>query len=305
MRECRTTKCAEFWHFERGPKLEVSGRMARRHRIRFRGAIYHVMARGVRKNSLFIDDVDRRKFLRLLAATVARYGCLCFAYCLMSNHFHLVIQTPGANISRLMQYLNSQYASFFNWRHRYRGHVYEGRFHAPVIEDGRYLASAIAYVARNPVEASLVKDAAHWTWSSYRATVGKCACPKFLDVGWLPRLFQADTVAASRRLFSIAVHKDELESDIDAVVRGSAEFRQAIKKVINATLYRAQLPRSFRAIAQPPLNELFDGVKKSERRTVILRAHVVHGYQLSEIARYLDLHPTTISRIVNRTGSYS
>jgi putative transposase len=279
--------------------------MARRYRIRFCGAIYHVTARGVRKNTLFVDDVDRRKFLRLLAATVASYGCLCFAYCLMGNHFHLIIQTPRPNISRLMQHLNGSYAQFFNWRHRYRGHAYESRFHSQLIEDGNYLGSAIAYVARNPVEARLVKDAAHWKWSSYRATVGRCACPGFLTVDWLTRVFQADTVAASRRLFSVAVHKDDPESDLDAAVRGGEDFRQAIKKVINATLYRAQLPRSFRTIAQPKLNELFDGIKKSERRSVILRAHVVHGYQLSEIARYLDLHPTTISRIVNRTGSYS
>jgi hypothetical protein len=204
-----------------------------------------------------------------------------------------------------MQDLDGVYARFFNWRHRHRGHAYESRFHAPVIEDGNYLASAIAYVARNPVEARLVKDAAHWKWSSYRATIGRCACPKFLTVDWLNRLFQADTVAASRRLLSLAVHKDDVDCDLDAVVRGGAEFRHAIKKVINATLYRSQLPRSFRAIAQPPLNELFDGIKKSDRRTAILRAHVVHGYLLSEIARYLDLHPTTISRIVNRTGTYS
>lgn len=279
--------------------------MGRRHRIRFRGAIYHVTMRGVRKSTLFIDDVDRRKFLRLIEATVERYGCLCFAYCLMSNHFHLIIQTLQPNISRLMQYLNSQYAKFFNWRHRYRGHAYESRFDASLIEDGNYLASAIAYVARNPVEALLVKDASHWKWSSYRATIGKCACPKFLTVDWLNRLFQADTLAESRRLLSLAVHKDDLDSDVDPVVRGSAEFRQAIKKVIDATLYRAQLPRHVRSLAQPPLSELFDGIKKSERRSAIRRAHVVHGYLMSEIARYLDLHPTTISRIVNRTGSYS
>lgn len=279
--------------------------MARKYRIQFRGAIYHVMSRGVRKNTIFIDDVDRRKFLRLLGETVARYGCLCFAYCLMSNHFHLVIQTPRANISRSMQYLNSQYAKFFNWRHRYRGHAYEGRFEGPLIEDGYYLGNAVAYVARNPVAALLVKDAAHWKWSSYRATVGKCACPTFLTIDWLKQLFQAENVTASRRLFAAAVHKDDRDTDIEGVVNGGEEFRHAVKKVINATLYRAQLPRSFRTIAQPPLNELFDGTRKCDRRSVILRAHVVHGYQMSEIARYLDLHPTTISRIVNRTGSYS
>lgn len=279
--------------------------MARTPRIRFRGAIYHVYLRGVRKTRIFIDDVDRRKFLKILAAAIEKYGCLCFVYCLMGNHYHLVIQTPRNNISRFMQYLDSQYATFFNRRHRYTGHVYEGRFNSPVIEDGRYLGTSIAYVARNPVEAKLVKNAADWKWSSFRATVGKCACPKFLTLDWLSRVFEAESLAASRRLFSIAVHTDDGQIELeDAVIHGSAEFRKHVRKVIGATLYKARLPRSLRAVAQPPLEELFAGIKRRERRSHIIRAHVVHGYLLSEIARYLDLHPTTVSRIVNRTGSY-
>lgn len=279
--------------------------MARGPRIRFRGAIHHAMARGVRKSTLFVDDVDHRKFLKILAAAVERYGCACFTYCLMSNHFHLVIQTPRKNISRFMQYVNSVYGKYFNWRHQYKGHVYESRFSAPVIEDSRYLASAIAYVARNPVEAMLVKNAADWKWSSYRATVGKCECPPFLTLDWLQRLFDASALKDSRRLFSIAVHTPNQCPDFDIDdVQGSSEFRRKVRKVIGATLYKVQLPRSYRAMAQPPLDELFAGVKKSQRRALILRAHVVHGYLLSEIARYLDLHPTTISRIVNRTGGY-
>ena len=286
-------------------KLKVMAAMSRRHRIRFQGAIYHVMARGVRKTPLFIDDVDRRKFLKILATALERYACICYSYCLMGNHYHHIIQTPRGNISLFMQYLNGEYAKYFNWRHRYSGHVYEGRFRSPVIEDSHYLAGAIAYIARNPVEALLVKDAAHWKWSSYRAAMGKCACPKFLTLDWLSRLFAADTVEDSRRLFSAAVHKADLVGDVDVdIVRGGDEFRKHTRTVIGATLYRAELPRSFRAIAQPPLNELFDGIKKSDRRREIVRAQVVHGYMLSEIARYLDLHPTTISRIVNRTGSY-
>src|SRR5687768_11531227 len=178
--------------------------MASRHRIRFRGAIYHVMLRGIRKTHIFIDDVDRRKFLKILAVAVERYACICFAYCLMGNHYHLVIQTPRANISRFMQFLDGEYAKFFNWRHRYTGHVYEGRFKSPLIEDGRYLGRAIAYVARNPVEAGLCKDAAHWRWRSHRATLGKCACPGFLNLEWLGRVFEAESIEASRRLYSMA-----------------------------------------------------------------------------------------------------
>ena len=97
------------------------------------------MARGIRKSQLFIDDVDRRKFLKILTAGLERYGCVCFAYCLMGNHFHFVIQTPRSNISRFMQFVNSVYAQYFNWRHRCTGHVYEGRFKAPVIEDSEHV----------------------------------------------------------------------------------------------------------------------------------------------------------------------
>jgi REP element-mobilizing transposase RayT len=263
------------------------------------------MARGVRKSTLFVDDVDRRKFLRVLAAAVERYGCLCFTYCLMGNHFHLVIQTPRKNISRFMQYLDSVYGKYFNRRHNYCGHVYEGRFSAPLIEDSLYLARAIAYIARNPVEAKLVKHAADWKWSSYRATVGKCVCPGFLTLDWVPRLFEARTLDESRRRFSIAVHTSDQCPDLDVNdVQGSTEFRRKVRAVIGATLYTIELPRSYRAVAQPPLDELFVGVTKSQRRAAILRAHVIHGYLLSEIARYLDLHPTTVSRIVNRTGTY-
>jgi putative transposase len=279
--------------------------MARRHRIAFRGAVYHVMARGIRKTYVFVDDVDRRKFLRILTAAIQRYACICYSYCMMGNHYHLVIKTPRPNISRFTQYLNGQYAKYFNWRHKYTGHVYEGRCNTPLIEDDAYLAGAIAYVARNPIEAGLVKDAAQWKWSSYRATIGQCACPKFLTLDWLQRVFPDTTIEKARRQLAQAVHVADQTYDIDAeLVRGTADFQKRARKVIGATLYKSRLPRRFRAIGRPELDEIFAGVKKANRRQVVLRAHVAHGYLLSEIARYLDLHPTTISRIVNRRGNY-
>ena len=281
--------------------------MARRNRIRFPGATYHVMSRGNRKSFMFVDDVDRRRFLKILAMALERYGAICYAYCLMGNHVHLVIHTPRAqHLSSDAIPLTVEYAKYCNWRHNWTGHLYEGRFKGLVIDDTIYLGNAIAYVARNPIEAQLVTDAADWKWSSYRASMGRCACPKYLCLDWLPRLFTASTVAESRRLFSVVVHKAP-DPDYDfgrAIVVGSKEFQRKVRKVIGATLYRAALPRQFRAVGQPPLGELFDGVTKANRRAAIMRAHVVHGYLLSEIARYLDLHPTTISRIVNRSGSY-
>lgn len=279
--------------------------MARKPRIAFPGAVYHMMARGVRKSIIFIDDLDRRKFLRLLSAAVNRYGCVCYAYCLMGNHYHLVIHTPRPNFSRFAQYLNGEYAKYFNRRHGQKGHVYQGRCIALLIEDNHYLAAAIAYVARNPITANLVANAARWKWSSYRATVGKCACPRFLTIHWLPRVFSTKTIEAARRRLAADVHSADCSYDPDAEpVRGSEKFHKHARRVLGNSYYRMRVPRSFRAIGRPGLDELLAGVRKSDRRRLILRAQVAHGYLLSEVARYLDLHPTTISRILHRRGNY-
>ena len=279
--------------------------MARRHRILFRGAIYHVMARGNRKERIFVDDVDRRRFLKIVAAALEKFGAECYAYCLMDNHFHKVIHTPRANLPNVMQHIDGLYTQYENWRHGTTGHVLEGRYTGIVIDDTCYLRNAIGYVLRNPVEARLVSDAGDWPWSSYNAAMGK-ASPQFETLTWLRSLFQADTLDESRRLLAEHVRKEP--EDYPDLVRDAAEgpheFKKCVRRVIGATLYRAALPRSYRAIARPPLSDVFAGVKRAERRQTIVRAHIVHGYLLTEIANYLELHPTTISRIVNQTGSY-
>ena len=279
--------------------------MARKHRIVFCGAIYHVMARGNRKQPIFVDDVDRRRFLVILVIALAKFSAECFAYCLMGNHYHLVIHTPHANIADVMHHIDGLYAQYVNWRHHLTGHLLEGPYTAIVIDNTAYLRNAIGYVLRNPVTAGLVSDAGHWSWSSYNATMGK-ARAKFLTLTWLTQIFEAPTLAASRELLADHVRKEPEEyADISHdAAEGTSEFKKRVRGVIGATLYRAELPRAYRALGRPALSELFAGVKRADRRSVILRAHVVHGYLLIEIANYLDLHPTTISRIVNETGSY-
>jgi REP element-mobilizing transposase RayT len=279
--------------------------MARRHRILFGGAIYHVMARGNRKQRIFVDDVDRRRFLKIVAAALKKFGAECYAYNLMDNHFHKVIHTPRANLPNVMQHIDGLYTQYENWRHRTTGHVLEGRYTGILIDDTCYLRNAIAYVLRNPVEAGLVDDAGDWRWSSYNAAMGK-ASPQFETLTWLGSLFQADTIDESRQLLAERVRKEpENYPDlVRAAAEGPHEFKRSVRRVIGATLYRAALPRSYRALARPPLSAIFAGVKRAERRQTIIRAHIVHGYLLMEIANYLELHPTTISRIVNQTGSY-
>ena len=98
--------------------------MARRHRIQFCGAIYHVMARGNRKEPIFVDDVDRRRFLKIVAAALEKFGAECYVHCLMDNHFHKVIHTPRANIARVMQHIDGLYTQYENWRHGTTGHCW-------------------------------------------------------------------------------------------------------------------------------------------------------------------------------------
>lgn len=281
--------------------------MSRPPRIRIPGATYHVMSRGIRRGCVFFDDRDRRRFLRLVGISIARYGAVCYGYCLMGNHYHLVICTKKPNISIVVGYINARYAEFVNWRYGWTGHVFGERFKAPVIDDDRYLRSALAYVARNPVDAGLVADAGDWSWSHYRAVMGTAVPAPFLNMDWLSKLFEQPTITESREMFRMSVLnycESENESYAKAF-RVSDEFQHEIRSVIGSTLYRAALPKEYRALGRPSLAELFSGIRKADRRERILRAHVVHGYQMSEIARWLDLHPTTVSRIVNRKGGYA
>ena len=279
--------------------------MPTRNRIVFCGATYHVMGRGNRKQMIFTDARDRRQFLKIVAAALKKFGAKCYGYCLMGNHFHLVLNTPLGNLAKVMHCIDGAYARYVNWRHNVTGRLLEGPYTAILIDDTCYLRDAIAYVLRNPVEAKLVKAPEEWPWSSYRASMGT-ASSGFLTLSWLPSLYQAATLADSRAL--LAAHVVENTAEYADIVRdvaeGSKEFKARARAVIGATLYRAALPRSYRALGRPSLAEVFAGTKRSERRATIVRAHIVHGYLLAEIAGFLELHPTTISRIVNQSGSY-
>jgi len=263
------------------------------------------MARGNRKQPIFVDDVERRRFIKILAAALEKFGAECYAYCLMGNHYHLVLRTPRANIPNVMQHIDGLYTEYVNWRHQTTGHLLEGRYTGMVLDDTDYLRNAIGYVLRNPVKAGLVADAGQWQWSSYNATIGQ-ESQRFLTLTWLTALFVGTTLKESRDMLAehVKTEPEEYADLVRAAAEGPYEFKKRVRGVIGATLYLAELPRSYRALARPPLSELFGTCKRAERRTAILRAHVVHGYLLREIANYLQLHPTTISRIVNQTGSY-
>ena len=159
--------------------------MARPLRIEYAGATYHVTSRGDRREPIFIDDDDRRAFLDVLGQALARFDAAVLAYCLMGNHYHLVLTTHGANLSALMHQLNGVYTQRFNRRHDKVGHVFQGRFKAILVDRDTYLLEVCRYVELNPVRAKMVSAPAVWPWSSYRANTGAMPAPVWLDVAAL------------------------------------------------------------------------------------------------------------------------
>lgn len=159
--------------------------MSRPLRIEFSGAVYHVTSRGDRREDIFLDTDDRRLFLSILGHAMERFDAQTLAYCLMGNHYHLVLHTRKANLSRLMRHVNGVYTQDFNRRRGLKGHLLQGRFKAILVDRDAYLLALCRYVERNPVAAMIVKSPGDWEWSSYRAHVGEVDIPTWLDTDGL------------------------------------------------------------------------------------------------------------------------
>ena len=146
--------------------------MARPLRLEYSGALHHVTSRGNGQAAIYLGDEDRRDFLRLLGGVVEQARWRCHAYCLMDNHYHLLIETPEANLSKGMRQLNGPYTQRFNRRQGRVGHVFQGRFKSILVERDAHLLEVARYVVLNPVRAGMVRSVKDWPWSSYRATAG-------------------------------------------------------------------------------------------------------------------------------------
>lgn len=159
--------------------------MPRALRLEYPGALYHVTARGVQQNAIFIEDEDRVSLLGNFASALRTCEAKAFAFCLMDNHYHFVLQTGLANLSALMHRVNSVYSSTFNRRHGRCGHLFEGRFRALHVDRDAYLLKVCRYVELNPVRAGMVVHPEQWRWSSYRSNTGSIRSPRWLATGEL------------------------------------------------------------------------------------------------------------------------
>lgn len=275
-------------------------------RIEFPGALYNVTARGNARQDTFLDDEDRQQFLAVLARVVSYFHLLLHAYCLMDNHFHLLVETLEANLSKAMRQLNGVYTQAFNRRHKRVGYALQGRFKAIVVDRDSYLLELCRYVVLNLVRAKITRKADAYPWSSYRATAGLACTPPYLTIDWLLSQFSRQRAAAQRKYRAFVVEGISQGSPWEdvrgQVLLGSERFVERLAPGLHDQRLWKEIPRRQRFVARPTLNQLF-GVRtrtnRVRRNEAIRRAHHDHGYSLSEIGRAVGLHYATISRRAN------
>jgi putative transposase len=277
--------------------------MARPLRIEYPGAVYHVTSRGNGRKNIFEDDQDRQIFLSILGSVVKRYNWLCHSYCLMDNHYHLMIETPDANLSAGMRQLNGVFTQAYNRRHRKPGHIFQGRFKAILVQKENYLLELCRYVVLNPVRAGAVQKVEDWRWSSYQATAGIGKDQEVLTSDWILGLFATQRTVAKRRYRKFVrdgIHGgaswEELQSK---VLLGEEEFVEKFRDVLEDKKQVKEIPRSQRYMGRPSLGNIFRGQEtKAQRNMSINNAHTIQGYTLKEIADYLGIHYTTVSKVI-------
>lgn len=265
--------------------------MARPLRVCPPGAVVHVITRGNERGLIVRDDDDRHVFLGLLARAVDRYQWLCHTYCLMDNHYHLLLEVPLGNLPTGMRHLNGVYAQGFNNRYDRCGHLFQARYRSILVEKNAHLLSVSRYIVLNPVRAGIVRRPEEYGWSSYRATAGLEEAPDFLTTDWLLAQFSSRRHLAQERYCEFVAGALG-----DPAVRGE---RVGGDPFLALKLGRRDaLPEVPRAQLQPlrrPLADVF-----ADEHAPIATAYRVHQYRLREIAEHLGCHYSTVSRALER-----
>lgn len=275
--------------------------MARPLRIELPGALHHVMARGDDRLTIFPDDQDRSSFLGRLDRVGSRLGWTLWAYCLMSTHYHLLVETAKGTLSRGMRDLNGAYSQGFNRRHDRVGHVFQGRFKSLLVDRQSYLLEVSRYIVNNPVDSGLCRRPRDWPWSSYRDVMGErpsggltILCDNTLQ------LFGQQTKSA-RAAFARFVAQRHPKDDLLAHVRhqiflGDEDFVAATTRQLSRP--SREVPRAqcaWRSLAD--LARAYPG-----RNDGIRAAYADGGHTITAIARFYGLHYSTVSKIVRAAG---
>jgi putative transposase len=222
----------------------------------------------------------------------------------MDGHYHLLLETPEGNLSRAMRQVNGVYGQYFSRRYRRPGRVLGGRFKSQVVEQGTFLLEVARHVVLSPVRAGLVAEPADWRWSSYRATAGEEPVPSFLAAGWLLGLLGGRTLVEARERYRAFIREglDEGETSVEGLERplilGRPAFEESLRPCLHDPAFSRKMAVKNRRLP-PPLEDLLrESSPRDVRNARIFEAYCRHGYTMKAIADHLNLHYSTVSRIV-------
>jgi len=275
--------------------------MARPIRIEYNGALYHVTSRGNSQQDIYLSDEDRVVFLEVLRKARNRFNGVVHAYCLMTNHYHLLIETPEGNLSQFMRHLNGVYTQRFNFNNRRTGHLFEGRYKSILVQQDLYLLELARYVVLNPVRAGMVRAAKEWPWSSYRATAGLYSPPEWLNTAWILSNFSAQYTKAIkqyRKFVSDGKNQQKpWQSLSNQVYLGDQKFIDRAQNKIPQEQDLSEVPAVQRRTKAKSLG--YYKKQNKDRNAAIIQAFSSGGYSMKELGKYFGLHYSSISRIVS------
>jgi REP element-mobilizing transposase RayT len=273
--------------------------MARPLRIEFSGALYHVTSRGDGRESIYLDEGDRHLFFGVLAEVVRDFNWAIHAYCLMDNHYPLMVETPDGNLCKGMRQLNGVYTQRFNRQRGRVGHVFQGRYKAIIVQKELYLLELARYIVLNPVRARMVHSPEEWPWSSYRATAGLCEVPVWLCTDEVLSAFSSQRDEAWAR-YAAFVHAGKnkptpWERLKNQIFLGSDAFIADAQRNIHTDKPLREVPAIQRRPLPKPLAEISATYDRDE---AIFQAYASGGYTLQKIGDHFGLHYSSVSRIV-------
>ncbi|MFZ5569185.1 MAG: REP-associated tyrosine transposase [Thermodesulfobacteriota bacterium] len=290
--------------------------MARPLRIQYPGAYYHVTSRGNERKAIFKSDRDRERFLIYLATATERYQAVIHVYCLMNNHFHILLETPAGNLSRIMRHINGAYTTYFNTKHKRSGHLFQGRYKAYLIDGDSYATELSRYIHLNPVRAGIVEKPEQYQWSSYAAYIGKTKPPAWLKCGFiLGYMGEKDLNARKQyRSFVNKMIKEEHYNPLDGVyaatILGDENFIQEVKdRHLQGREEERDIPAIGKMIERPGIPVIIKAVddrfgmdRYLSKRIALYVSHRYSGKPLREIGSHFGIGESAVSQASRRLG---
>ncbi len=297
--------------------------MSRPLRIEYPGAWYHVMNRGRRSEAIFLNDADRKTFIKVLQETVDGWNLKISAYCLMSNHYHLLVQTPDGNLARCMRHINGIYTQRFNRRHKKEGQLFRGRYKAVLVDADSHLVEVLRYIHRNPIQAGVVEKLDDYQWSSHHGYVSSAKKWQWLSKDPLLSML-TDKKSRRKSAYIDFVSKGEPEEikrfyslkNLPSIL-GSDSFKESIKEKFAYLGFRNEVPES--RILAPAANavislvckhykiteeELFASTRGTENLPRDMAVYLVRRHcreTLPAVGRYFGIENySTVSSIIER-----